>query len=113
MGTFFNKQELQEELISDEIKITLYKIFQEVVTNLIRHSKCSNFTVKISLNNRNVILEMADDGLGFNKKEAEQKKHLGLIHIRERAMMLGGICVLESAPGKGTFILIQVPLSVQ
>ena len=97
--------------IESEIATGFFRIFQESLTNVLRHSKATE--VKAMLNARDglLILHIADNGIGFNAVENESKKTLGLLGMKERTLMMGGTYDISSKPGNGTTVVITVPIN--
>lgn len=97
--------------VESEIATGLFRIFQESLTNVLRHSKATE--VKASLNSQDglLILHIADNGIGFNAVENESKKTLGLLGMKERTLIMGGTYEISSKPGKGTTVVISVPIN--
>jgi signal transduction histidine kinase len=98
-----------EERLPAEVEISLYRIVQESLTNVLRHAKASRADVHIYTDRGKLITRIVDDGIGFNWDEAISKERLGLLGMRERAEMLGGSLMVETALGCGTQLLIEVP----
>jgi len=92
--------------------ITLYRIFQEAMTNIARHSGCSEANVKMHFPDEKLfILSVSDNGKGFNFADTYYKTgSLGLIGMHERAHIINGDLSIETEPGRGTTILLKVPV---
>jgi signal transduction histidine kinase len=90
----------------------LFRIFQETLTNIVRHAKATAVTasLRVEYPSGRVILHIADNGQGFEPDTVKSKKTLGLLGMKERALMMGGICEISSRPGEGTTILIAIPV---
>ena len=90
----------------------LYRIAQEAVTNAIRHARASTINLRLSYSLDRVLLEVVDDGVGFDVASgpATEDGHFGLAGIRERARILNAEVMLESTPGEGTSVRVSVPL---
>jgi PAS domain S-box-containing protein len=84
----------------------LYRIFQEIMTNVARHAQASAVKLKLVHDQGELILEVADDGKGFAENKMLPHKSLGLLGMRERAAFIGGRVEVCSAPGKGTRITV-------
>ena len=93
-----------------DFNITIFRIIQEALTNVMRHSGADNVEVKISCENERVILSVADNGKGIKNSENIPGKSFGILGIRERAILLGGDMDIKSHPGKGTELLVSIPL---
>jgi PAS domain S-box-containing protein len=94
------------------MKITnsLFRIYQETLTNAVRHSEASLINSLLHIKENNIILQIEDNGKGFDLNKKTDKKSFGLLGIKERAYSIGGICNIKSLPGKGTTIEVIVPL---
>jgi signal transduction histidine kinase len=97
-----------------EIEILAFRVVQEAVTNVLRHSSASEVQVKVGYEPGWLAVSVRDDGCGFDVdatlEKASAGKHLGLLGIRERVESNGGVVRIQSSPGNGTSILIDVPL---
>jgi PAS domain S-box-containing protein len=91
--------------------IALYRIFQEAFTNIARHAQARNVRAKIQKNKEGLVIEIADDGLGFSQPEGQKPQTFGLLGIRERALVLGGQVQIVGVKDEGTHIKIQIPLA--
>ena len=87
----------------------IYRIVQEGLTNACQHSKTDKVRVSLSQHGDRVRIEIRDWGTGFDVK-AVQKNRFGLEGIRQRARLLGGKCSIRSKPGKGTTIIVELPV---
>lgn len=97
-----------------KIEITLFRIFQEVITNVIKHSGATKVKVCFDVNNEIIKLLIKDNGSGLCKCKLCQPQKLnglGLASIQERALLLNGTCNINSEPGQGTQVLVQIPLN--
>ncbi len=105
--------ELGALVLPHGVEVSLYRIAQEALTNVIRHAHAERVAVELTIRNGGVNLQISDDGCGFTPRQpAAQtgKRHLGLISMNERAQMVGGMLQVESTPGKGTTIRVYVPM---
>ena len=101
--------DVASERLSADLEISLFRILQESVNNILKHAQATQIDVMLKPRGDQLILMVEDDGVGFDPEEARRTKRLGLFGIRERAQAIGGDLVIESAPGKGTTILVEVP----
>ncbi|MFW5640703.1 MAG: sensor histidine kinase, partial [Thermodesulfobacteriota bacterium] len=92
-----------------EIELVLYRIFQESLTNIVKHAKARQVTVMLTFNYPKVILMVKDDGVGFDP--TQRYGGIGLIGMRERAVSVGGFIDIRSEKGKGTTIRVEMPVS--
>jgi signal transduction histidine kinase len=100
----------KNDRLSPETELTLYRIAQEGLTNAIRHGKAHKVVVFIERDlSLNVVrLTISDDGMGFNA--ASLNRGLGLVGIRERVELLNGFFNIETTPGAGTQLWIEIPI---
>ena len=97
-----------------EYEMALFRIVQEGLTNVAKHAQASRADVRLWFRADRVCLIVVDDGRGFSRETAvEQAEGWGLRGIRERAALLGGRCVIRSAPGFGVQIRVCVPLNLE
>jgi two-component system sensor histidine kinase UhpB len=98
-----------------EVNISLFRISQEAVNNILRHASASSVHIDLTLQPASISLQIRDDGVGFNQQTASldalSSHHLGLLGLRERAELLGGQMCLDSTPGQGTCLEVHIPLS--
>jgi signal transduction histidine kinase len=87
----------------------LYKVAQEALNNSLKHAKARNLQVCLQLKDDTVRLEIVDDGTGFDPSTAEAGGGLGLPGMRERVQRIGGQLQIDSAPGQGTTVSVEVP----
>lgn len=87
----------------------LYRIIQESLTNVARHAQAQTASVLLERRDHRVRAIIEDDGVGFNLAEAVGGERLGLYGMQERAELLGGTLTIESAPGQGTSVFVEVP----
>jgi PAS domain S-box-containing protein len=98
------------ERLPDELEIAFYRIVQEALNNVIRHARAKRVDVVLDRRANDLVLIIEDDGIGFDPQTTlEKSERLGLFGMRERAEMLGGKLIIESAPGQGTTLLVEVP----
>jgi signal transduction histidine kinase len=96
-----------EGSLSPQVEDGLYRIAQEALNNALKHSQASSVTLRLCHGPPSVILEIVDDGAGFAARQAG-KSGFGLRGMEERAMRLGGKLVIDSAPGRGTRVRVEV-----
>lgn len=104
---------VEQGVLPPESQAQLFRILQEALSNVRKHARASS--VRVSFERRGCLLRMCiqDNGQGFNPQQAAGVKdsHFGLSTMRERAEQLGGVLSVESAPGKGTSVTVDVPAS--
>lgn len=101
---------IREVSLDDKVKINLFRIMQESLTNIGRHALARSIIVKLEQQNDEVTLLIQDDGIGFNVKEVTAKETFGILGMKERMAMIGGACTIYSLPGNGTTITVKVKL---
>ncbi len=97
----------------EAVKITGYRIVQEALSNSLRHAAGHPPRVAARCEGEHLIVEVADDGPGFDPAQPPAAGHLGLAFLRERVQLLGGSLILRSAPGAGTTLHARLPLAAQ
>jgi len=99
-----------------EVETTLYRIAQESLTNVARHAKAQKASVMLRRGEKSIVLIVEDNGAGFDPREVRQvpdsPQRLGLYGMEERAALVGGTFTVESNPGMGTTIYVEVPLEL-
>jgi len=100
------------ERLSEKTKLMIFRIIQEQVNNVLRHSGARNLLIELTLEETTgrIELNMTDDGKGFNPEKV-RKKGLGLSNIRSRADLFGGKVTIQSTPGHGCKLKVQVPVA--
>ncbi|THF59203.1 sensor histidine kinase [Pseudothauera rhizosphaerae] len=102
----------EHELALDDARATVvFRILQESLTNVSRHARAANVEVRIVQRDGRVVLEVRDDGVGFDPAVVRGKKTFGLMGIRERARMFGGGARFVSGLGQGTLLRVEMPLN--
>ena len=100
--------------LSPEVRIVLFRISQEAITNVVRHANAHQASICLEFSRDQVTLYLEDDGQGFNVestlRSVNEKPCWGLLGLLERASLVGGECQIKSQPGAGTLIIVNVPL---
>jgi signal transduction histidine kinase len=97
--------------IPQPIELELYGFAQEALNNSIKHGAATSVTVRLSKKDESIILEISDDGKGFDLQQAEKKHGSGIISMKKRVNNLGGRINIITALGKGTIIQAIVPIN--
>lgn len=104
----------QERRLSTEVELTLFRIAQEALNNVRKHAHARHVVMTVEMSDSAVRMMIEDDGRGFKPPtltdHPRSASKLGLIGMQERARLLGGMLVIDSAPGQGTKILVNVPI---
>jgi PAS domain S-box-containing protein len=93
-----------------DVSTAVFRIFQETLTNIIRHAKASRVDVELKQEDENLTLEIRDNGVGIVEDTISNPASFGIMSMRERARHLGGRVTITGEPGKGTTVLVRIPL---
>jgi signal transduction histidine kinase len=102
--------ELKEPIRDREFSTVCFRILQETLTNIIRHSDATQVEVRLAQVDREVILTVRDNGRGISEKDVVHPRSIGLIGMRERVAQVGGEMFFFGLPGRGTTVTMRVPL---
>jgi signal transduction histidine kinase len=100
---------IQGKRLGGDIETALFRIVQESLTNVVLHAQAHQVDILINRKKDQLVAVIEDDGVGFVPSPPGLEDHLGLFGMRERVEMLGGRLTLESSPGKGTTVRVEVP----
>lgn len=104
-----------DDRFSPEIEVTLFRIAQGAIGNILEHSAAKNVSLKLDCNASGCTLIVADDGKGFDIRKITRVdrggRGAGVLTMKERARLVGGACRIESGPGKGTKVIVKVPVA--
>jgi signal transduction histidine kinase len=85
---------------------------QEALTNVARHAGASHVSIDLMFDDKDCLtLEVSDNGRGITEEEVHRPDSLGLLGMRERAALLGGVAEVKGTPGQGTTVTVRVPLT--
>ncbi len=107
--TFRVDEEVQHLKLDMEARRDFFLLFKEAVNNLAKYSRCKNASIDITIQKERLVMKIVDDGIGFDVQSADGGN--GLFNMKKRAQSLGGTLTIESAPGKGTKVLLDVPVT--
>jgi signal transduction histidine kinase len=99
-----------DQRLPEPVETTLYRIVQEALTNVAKHAEARRISVTLTRKNGSVVAIVEDDGSGFDP-DASEEDGLGLLGMRERLGLVGGKLRIEAAPGTGTTIAAEVPVT--
>ena len=106
--------DLPDTRLPADVETACYRVIQEAVTNVARHARARQVTVSLSLAGGALEAVVQDDGVGFDFADARARAvaggSLGLLGMEERASLAGGRLLVDSAPGRGTRLLVRLPL---
>lgn len=103
------KSSVRETLWDQDLNTAFFRIFQETLTNVIRHAHASKVEVRFAELSDWLVLMVKDDGRGISDAEIHNTKSIGLLGMRERAALLGGEVRLRGEPGRGTTVTVRIP----
>jgi two-component system sensor histidine kinase UhpB len=109
-GSFHS--EAAEFAIAAEAATACFRIFQEALTNIARHAEATEVNVTLVTHGRYVVLEIRDNGRGMPAEAMTGVRSLGLTGMRERAQLMAGELRIDTGLGRGTVILVKVPLQI-
>jgi signal transduction histidine kinase len=102
-------QDAKNILIDQELQLNFYRILQEQLRNIIKHSGCTDIEVNVFVYNNQLQMRIADNGVGFEVNQV--KRGIGLANMKRRAELFGGKLHINTRPGKGCEIMIIIPIA--
>lgn len=105
----FKARGFTEVRLPPDVETALYRMVQEAMTNVVRHARATRVDLLLERRGDRVLMMVEDDGVGFDTDRGAPRGHFGLLGLRERAEALGGTLTIESAPGSGTTVVVEVP----
>jgi len=100
---------VEDVSLDADLSTALFRIFQEALTNVARHSGATEVRVRLRADADSSTLEVEDNGKGIKKEKTLSKESLGLLGMRERAEMFGGRITVTGTPGTGTTVTVEIP----
>jgi signal transduction histidine kinase len=91
------------------LTITLFRIFQETLTNVLKHAKATEVMASLKRTNDSIVLQISDNGIGIEEKELLKPHSFGLLGMRERVYPLGGKVSVRGIKNKGTTVEVAIP----
>jgi signal transduction histidine kinase len=104
---------LDRTILDEHLNTAFFRIFQETLTNIIRHARATRVEVDLYEEEGRLVLEVRDNGRGITREQTLNMKSIGLLGMRERAALLGGDVRLTGAPGKGTTVIVSIPIATR
>jgi signal transduction histidine kinase len=95
--------------LETEQSTTVFRVFQEILTNVARHSRATRVDVELKNGGASLTLQVADNGIGLPASPGMERKSLGLLGMQERALRVGGEVNIGSQPGHGTRVTVTIP----
>ena len=99
-----------EDRLSNDLEITIFRIIQELVTNIIKHAQATEAIISLTQHDGELNIMVEDNGIGFKAGKLTDKNGMGLGSIERRVEHLEGAMAVDSSPGNGTSIIIDIPL---
>lgn len=110
----FNHNLDQEDIFEKNVEHALYRIIQEALTNVLKYAQATKLDIQLMAYNDRVIVTLDDNGVGFDLHTIDlSKSGFGLRSMKSRADSVGGYCQVDSSKGRGTHILINIPISIE
>jgi len=110
-GLTFNYLHEKDELSLDYEKSTaVFRILQEALTNIVRHANASRVKIELLEFKNNLILEITDNGKGITQNQIKDPHSLGILGMKERALIFGGNVIIKSSMESGTTVIVEIPL---
>jgi signal transduction histidine kinase len=91
------------------LSTNIFRVYQEALTNIARHAQANSVETTLEKKEGSIILTVKDDGNGIDPQPASRKNSLGLIGMRERAMLFNGELLIKSEKQKGTSVILKIP----
>ncbi len=102
---------LNEVALPENINLTLYRVLQESLNNILKHANAKSVLVSIKLLNNNVVLTIIDDGVGFDTNKIKSKSSFGLMGMEERINIISGEFEINSVMEEGTTLKVSIPIA--
>ena len=103
------QNELGDIVLDQDLNTAFFRIFQETLTNIMRHAKATRVKVQLAKERENIVLRVQDNGVGITEDKINKTRSIGLLGMKERAALLGGEFKITGKPGQGTPIIVSIP----
>ena len=100
-----------QKQIPSNVALCIYRMAQEAMNNAVKYASADTIEIMLECNKDTLVLNVRDNGIGFNINRVTEESGLGLSNMRERAQLAGGSWEIRSQPGKGTMVSTTVPLN--
>jgi two-component system sensor histidine kinase DegS len=100
---------LTEFEVNKQYSLAFYRILQEATNNIAKHAQATKLNISLKLENNKLIMEVSDNGVGFEQSNIIRKDAYGMIGMNERITLLNGTMKIESKLGKGTKLKVEMP----
>jgi signal transduction histidine kinase len=99
-----------DERLNSNAETVIFRVLQELISNIIKHAQANEITIQLIREKNEFTLMVEDNGKGFDLEKAGSQDGIGLKNIRSRVEYLNGSVSFDSAPGKGTTIVVEIPV---
>jgi hypothetical protein len=99
-----------EDRIENNLEIAVFRMIQELATNIIKHAGATEATIHLTNHDNNINIIVEDNGTGFNTGSIDGAGGMGLSSITKKTEQLGGALTIDTTPGRGTTIIIDIPV---
>jgi signal transduction histidine kinase len=99
-------------VVNEDCATAVFRIYQEILTNVARHADASRVATRLVREDRDLVLEVTDNGRGISPDQGFSSSSLGILGMHERALAVGGSITLRGIPGRGTVVRLRVPMGV-
>jgi signal transduction histidine kinase len=101
-------QNISEEQIEDRRKLTLFRIVQEQLNNIVKHARATRALIRLSIEREDIVLTVSDNGVGFDA--SHHRKGVGITNIISRTELFNGKVDISSVPGDGCLLTVRIPV---
>jgi signal transduction histidine kinase len=100
-----------EDRLNNKLEICIYRIIQEGLSNIVKHSKANRFNILIVNSTNSIRIMISDNGIGFHQDKSSVNPHFGLMNMRERIQNFNGTFKIETEEDKGSILIVEIPKS--
>lgn len=100
----------EERVLSDEHKIIIFRVFQEAMTNIVRHAKATEVSISLRHKDNSLVMTIIDNGIGITEEQLKNPASFGIIGMKERVSFCNGTIIIEGIESEGTMVKVTVPL---
>jgi signal transduction histidine kinase len=101
--------DLKETILDQDLNTAFFRIFQESLTNVVRHANATRVDVRLWEQDGNLLMEIRDNGRGISESDWTNTRSIGVLGMRERASLLGGELTITGVPEQGTTVRVRIP----
>lgn len=109
-GITYECDMISDIFLDHNVSTAVFRIFQEALTNVARHANATKIKIKLKDSAKSVILEITDNGKGITLNQINNPKSLGILGMKERALLFGGMLTVKSSMESGTTVLVEIPV---